>query len=133
MDKQMMTEIIEQEGNESTFYVKEYKCDTRRHPDFLFWCGYITRTDGEPMTEQEIEVFDDMAIGGMTFNTDSTIGFDCGHNGQLIPGYLLNPMLDGESMVSPMDFYVTLQEVEDCLTACTKAMSNIENNEEDEL
>lgn len=46
MDKQMMTEIIEQEGNESTFYVKEYKCDTRRHPDFLFWCGYITRTDG---------------------------------------------------------------------------------------
>lgn len=133
MDKQMMTEIIEQEGNESTFYVKEYKCETHRHPDFMFWCGYITRNDGEPMTEKEIEVFDDMAIGGMTFNTDLVLGFDCGHSGQLMPGYLLNPMLDNEFLVSPTDFYVTIQEVEDCLTACANAMSNIENNEEEEL
>ena len=129
----MMTEIIEQEGNESIFYIKEYECKAHRHSDFMFWCGYVTRKDGEPMTDEEIEVFDDMAIGGMTFNTDLVLGFDCGHSGQLMPGYLLNPMLDNEFLVSPTDFYVTIQEVEDCLTACANAMSNIENNEEDEL
>lgn len=133
MDKQMMTEIIEQEGNESTFYVKEYRCEAHRHSDFMFWCGYISRKDGEPMTEEEVEVFDDIAIGGMTFNTDLELGFDCGHSGQLIPGYLMNPILETEDKVSPMDYYVTLRNVEGVLEETANAMSEVMNNEEDEL
>lgn len=123
MDKQMMTEIIEQEGNESIFYIKEYKCEALRQETFEFWCGYISRKDGKPLSDVEREIFDTFSIGGTTYNGEHLMGFDCGHHGQLVPGFLTNPILEAEDKVSPMDYYVTLRNVEDVLEETANAMN----------
>jgi hypothetical protein len=76
-------------------------CFMVRHAELGMWCGYVAVEEGHPWYEQGYDdVLDDVEVhGGLTYARDKVrlatgvegrlwwLGFDCGHCGDLCPGY----------------------------------------------
>lgn len=72
-----------------------YHCEVFRNYRTGIWCGYVTIPETHPWFEKDYHDIKCDVHGGLTFgqtmikdNVDKfLIGFDCGHSGDLIPGY----------------------------------------------
>jgi len=103
---QNIEQQIKFEGNDYVDDHEIYRLELKRN-QLGFWCGYAMRQDGQPMTDKEIDCFEQHAIGGITYQTEYVLGFDCGHSGCIVPKM---PELNG-----PYARYVTKSECIDAL------------------
>ena len=89
MNKEELNNLIKSEGNYYEWNNK-IKCFIQRN-DMNAWCGYIIIPKAFPLDfEKEIRL---NCHGGITYqsiNTDGdlVVGFDCAHNGDLVPKLL---------------------------------------------
>ncbi|MEG0366072.1 MAG: hypothetical protein RR585_04500 [Coprobacillus sp.] len=82
----------EKEPDIKKFKYKGYKCEIRRHPEMKSLNGYVEVPQTHPKWGKHYSEIDIHCHGGLTYSyTDKlihTIGFDCAHLNDLIPGML---------------------------------------------
>lgn len=97
-----------------------YICEIKRHPSTLHLNGYIYIPAGHPDYGKDYNALEDTLTvhGGWTYSHDggdddggkfTIFGFDCGHAGDLSPGYAALGMLRSEHDVYRDIAYVTEQ------------------------
>jgi hypothetical protein len=77
--REEMEEIIAKEGNEYKFDHKGIECEIIRVKDsqMFHWCGYVkTGLNCDLTDSQKYEL---SVHGGVTYNYDGIVGFDCAH------------------------------------------------------
>jgi hypothetical protein len=73
----------ELEPDEATFVSHGYWCEVKRHPELGHLCGYVLMGAHHPLAS---ETEPDLAVhGGITYNSGTKMGFDCGHTGDISP------------------------------------------------
>lgn len=87
MTKEELNKIIESEGDYFEWQ-NHFKCFIRRNK-FKAWCGYVLISKDYPIDSDTTIDID--CHGGVTYhNFDEkglTIGFDCAHDGDIIPKF----------------------------------------------
>lgn len=66
------------------FEYRNYKCEIKRNPQLGSLCGYVY------VDSNNLNIDDFVIHGGITYNDNTKIGFDCAHLYDFIPG-LFNP------------------------------------------
>ena len=112
MSEKEIKDLIEQEGNNKKFTYKGYECEIKRIPGMGHLCGYVK-------LKQSIahSFIDDIEChGGITFNENGVIGFDCAHLMDLIP-------------LMPSEFYAikrgTYRDMEYCQNECKSIVDQL--------
>lgn len=84
-----------------------YKCFIQRHPELKHLCGYVELPKEHKLYGSFSEEEDFKVHGGVTYTgkrefeqpnyiADYVLGFDCGHDGDLVPYlYNCNPLIGG--------------------------------------
>lgn len=65
------------------FTYKGVKAEIKRIPELLHLCGYIHLT--ESINMEQYRFLEKHSHGGITYDSDNVIGFDCAHGGDIIP------------------------------------------------
>ncbi len=91
MTKEDLTLLIKEEGDFYEWINKNIHCHIQRNSYLGSWCGYIKIPNSFSMNFNDIYL---NCHGGVTYQSSdgdyTTIGFDCGHNGDLIPYMFLD-------------------------------------------
>lgn len=113
MELKEMKELVEKEGNFRSQIYKGIRYEIVRHEDLGHLCGYLHYT---PKNEGERDIIENNFHGGITYENDGVIGFDCAHATDLSPKKIEmdeNFGLGTPTFLNPK--YRTMQYVEDIL------------------
>lgn len=99
-----------------------YPYALRRHSTFGCWLGYVTVPYGHPWYGKDYDdpVLEHVAVhGGLTFadykddGLGWTVGFDCGHGFDLMPGLMDNEVMKRtQRMTRGTPFPITYKDIE---------------------
>lgn len=122
-----MKEVIKKEGNFKSQTHKGFKYEIVRHEHLGHLCGYLHYT---PKNEKERDIIESNFHGGITYENDGVIGFDCVHASDLSLAKIeLDKKLgfDMANFLNPK--YRTMQYVEDILKSTIDKIVASKNGE----
>jgi hypothetical protein len=96
-----MAKEWESEPDFIAFEAFGFKCEVKRHHDMGHLCGYVCLPEGYSLSGKSYDEIDATVHGGLTYNNNGKIGFDCSHFGDYMPG-LVKILSD---MGRPIKFY----------------------------
>ncbi len=122
-----LKDAIKEEGNFKSQTYKGIKYEIVRHEHLGHLCGYLHYM---PKNEKERDIIENNFHGGITYENDGVIGFDCAHASDLS---LLKIELDKKFGFNMPKFlnpeYRTMQYVEDILKKTIDNIVSVRNGE----
>lgn len=121
-----MTNSWDSEPNELDWIDEEtgFHCSIKRHPEFGHLCGYVTTPENHPLRIPEldnwttVEPYTILEVhGGITYNENGVLGFDCAHLSDYKPWFQYN-------FDTPPENYRTIEYVKEQVKRLAKQIQD---------